>query len=217
MTDLSKAFDCILYDFLIAKLHAYGADMKFLRFLYSYLNGKKQRGKFNDKYSSLEEILFEVLQGSILGHLLFNIFNSDLFLILNNKEIASYADDNTRYCSYKNFENVIICSESTADDLFTWFNNNGMKANADKCHLLLIAKEKLKANISNYIIINSDKEKLIAVAVDNHLKFESHIKNLCSKANQELYTLSSLSSYTSLNQRRMIMQSFFMHQFGYCL
>ena len=61
-------------------------------------------------------------------------------------------------------------------DLFTWFNNNGMKANADKCHLLLSTKEKLKANISNYKIMSGDKEKLVGVTIDNHLKFESHIK-----------------------------------------
>ena len=67
LTDLSKAFDCILHDLLIAKLHAYGVDMKSLRFLYSYLNGRRQRVKINDKYSSFEEILFGVPQGSILG------------------------------------------------------------------------------------------------------------------------------------------------------
>ena len=51
-----------------------------------------------------------------------------------------------------------------------------MKADADKCHLFLSTKEKLKANISNYTIINSDKEKLLGVTIDNHQKRESHIK-----------------------------------------
>ena len=101
LTYLSKAFDCIFHDLLIAKLHAYGVDMKPLKFLYSYLNGRKKRVKINDKYSSFEEILFGVPQGSVLGPLLFNIFVSDLLLILNNIEIASYADDNTSYCSSK--------------------------------------------------------------------------------------------------------------------
>ena len=51
-----------------------------------------------------------------------------------------------------------------------------MKANANKCHLLLSTKEKLKPNKSNYTIMNSDKEKLLGVTIDNHLKFESNIK-----------------------------------------
>ena len=145
-----------------------------------------------------EEILFGVPQGSIIGSLLFNIFINDLFLILNNIEIASYADDNTPYCSYKNFGDVITCLEKTANNLFTWFNNNGMKANAEKCHLLLSTKEKRKINISNYAIINSDKEKLLRVTINNHLKFESHLKNVGSKASQKVYALSRVSSYMSL-------------------
>ena len=48
----------------------------------------------------------------------------------------------TPYCSYTIlFLHVITCLERTVEDLFTWFNTNGMKANADKCHLLLSAKE----------------------------------------------------------------------------
>ena len=68
-----------------------------------------------------------------------------------------------------------------------------MKANADWFHLLLSTKEELKANISYYTIMNSDKEKLLGVTIGNHLKFESHIKNLCSKASQKLYALSRVS------------------------
>ena len=45
LTDLLKDFDCILHYLFIAKLNAYGVDMKSLRFLYSYLNGRKQRVK----------------------------------------------------------------------------------------------------------------------------------------------------------------------------
>ena len=59
LTTLSKAFECVLH-MLIAKSQSYGVDMKSLRFLYSYLNGRKQRVKINDKYSPFEEILFGV-------------------------------------------------------------------------------------------------------------------------------------------------------------
>ena len=71
--------------------------MSSLRFVHSYLKNCMQRTKINSEYSSWEEIMFGIPQGSILGPLLFNIFLSDLLLVMENINIASYADDNTPY------------------------------------------------------------------------------------------------------------------------
>ena len=71
--------------------------MSSLRFVHSYLKNCMQGTKINSEYSSWEEIMFGIPQGSILGPLLFNIFLSDLLLVMENINIASYADDNTPY------------------------------------------------------------------------------------------------------------------------
>ena len=71
MMDLSKAFDCIPHDIMIAKLCAYGFSKESLKFIYSYLKGRNQRVKINLSYNSWKEILNGVPQGSILGLLLF--------------------------------------------------------------------------------------------------------------------------------------------------
>lgn len=55
-----------------------------------------------------------------------------------------------------------------------------MEANANKCHFLVSTEEKLNANIPNYIVTNSDKEKLLGVTIGNLLKFETRIKNTCA-------------------------------------
>ena len=65
--DLSKAFNCLSHDLLIAKLHAYGLDLASLKILQDYLTNRKQRTKVDSFYSSWEKILSGVPQGSILG------------------------------------------------------------------------------------------------------------------------------------------------------
>ena len=97
LTDLSKAFDCISHDLLIAKLDAYGFDKPALMFVYDYLKNRVQRTKVDGAYSTWRELLNGVPQGSILGPLLFNIFINDIFWFVDKTKIANYADDNTTY------------------------------------------------------------------------------------------------------------------------
>ena len=77
LTDLSKAFDCLPHDLIIAKLNSYGFNLTALNLIHNYLTKRKQRTKINHSYSVWEAILFRVPQGSILGPILFNIFLSD--------------------------------------------------------------------------------------------------------------------------------------------
>ena len=100
LTDLSKAFDCLPHDLLVAKLCTYGFDLKSVTLVHSYLTGRKQRVKIDHIYSSWEETFFGVPQGSILGPLLFKMFVCDLFDFMDdNVNIGSYADDTIPYIS----------------------------------------------------------------------------------------------------------------------
>ena len=97
LTDLSKAFDCFPHDLIIAKLNSYGFNLRALNLIHNYLTKRKQRTKINQLYSSWQDMLSGVPQGSILGPILLNIFLSDMFLIVDDVDIVNYADDNTIY------------------------------------------------------------------------------------------------------------------------
>ena len=79
LTDLSKLFDCLSHELLLAKRHAYGFSVAALRLIQSYLTNRRQRTKINMSFISREKIVFEAPQGSILGPLLFKIFLCDFF------------------------------------------------------------------------------------------------------------------------------------------
>ena len=125
--------------------------MTALKIIHDYLSNRKQWTTINSLYSSWHEILLGVPQGSILGPLLFNIFLIDLFFIVENIDIAGYADDNTLYIRAININEVIHCLEKATHTLFKSFSDSLMKSNADKCHLLVSTNDTVNIKIGIFI------------------------------------------------------------------
>ena len=217
LTDLSKAFDCLVHDLLIAKLEAYGLDYNSLKLIYSYLSNRFQRVRVNSSYNSWSEIIFGVPQGSILGPLLFNIYLADLFVICDKSNIANYADDNSPYACAGDECSVIVQLQNDSKALLRWFANNGLKANPDKFHLILSnPDDKYAIDIHDFKVVNSKCETLLGVKIDNNLSFEEHVTDLCNKASAKLHALSRVANYMKTEQRRIVMKYFINSQFGYC-
>ena len=176
MTGLSKAFNCLPHDLLIAKLHDYGIKKRSLNLLFSYLKNRKQRVRLNNTYCEWIGILFGVPQGSILGPLLFNIFLCDLFLFLHDIPVANYGDDNTPNCTSLKISDVLIKLEDVAETLLQWFKYNRIKVNPEKYHLIINnAKESFQIKTANETVSNSKYEKLLGVKVDHELNFNEHV------------------------------------------
>ena len=129
LMDLSKAFDCIKQDLLIANLAAYEFDSHASRIVFSYLNERKQRKKIHNSYSPYPNIACEVRQGSILAPLLFNINICDMFFEKDKCDIASYAGDNTPHTYESDLCTALSKLKNCTDSLFAWFKENLMKPN----------------------------------------------------------------------------------------
>ena len=208
LTDISKAFDCLSHELLIAKLEAYGFSTSALKLIHSYLSERKQRTKINASYSSWHDILSGVPQGSILGPLLFNIFLCDMFLMLENADFASYADDNTPYTTGENIKEVVTKLKKETLSLFKWFSDNQMKANPDKCHLLINRDCKQEIEISNISIKNSKYEKLLGITIDQKMNFNMHVVDLCKKASRKMHVLSRITPYMNLSKNGWFLMLF---------
>ena len=87
-----------------------------------------------------------------------------------------------------------------------------MKANKDKCHLIVSSNEHVSMKLDNIEIENSNCKRLLGVKIDSKLNFKDHLDGIIKKASR----LISYCPYMNIEKRRLLMNSFFASQFNYC-
>ena len=128
--DISKTFDCLPHELFLAKLHAYGVDLKSLKLLQDYISNWTPKVKLDSILSSCLKILLGVAQGSVLGPLVFNIFLNDMLWFVEKTDIYSFVDDNTVYNCAKSINDVMENLQSGLKISLKCFKDNQVTANS---------------------------------------------------------------------------------------
>ena len=135
--------------------------------------------------------------------------------MMRNTNFASYADDNTPYVSADTIDEVIKRLETASVKLFKWLADNQMKANRDKCHLIVSKNENISMHIAPFKIKNTNCEKFLGIKVDSRLSFNEHLDGII-KASSKINALSRITPFTNISKKRILMNSFFNSKINYC-
>ena len=218
LMDLSKAYDCLPHDLIIAKLEPYGLDTNSLRFIFDYLSSREQRTKIGSAYSNWSKVLRGIPQGSILGPLLFNIFINDIFFFIEKSEICNFADDNTLYSCDRNLLRIKENLTFDMKNIFLWFRANSLKANAGKFQFMILNRKNHRTQrmvINSIAVKESNEVILLGITIDNKLAFKKHIENLCRTAQYKLHALTRIRKYLTLDKAILLGNTFISSQFNY--
>ncbi|CAB3379847.1 Hypothetical predicted protein [Cloeon dipterum] len=185
--DWAKAFDRVPHQRLLSKLQHHGIDGEILGWMENFLVGRSQFVRIGGARSEPCEVTSGVIQGSVLGPLLFNIYVSDLPAALNTN-LVQYADDCTVF-------RVVSCQDDDElqEDLALvdiWCTNNGMQLNAKKCVAMDISRARQlwtpQYTIGGVALDYVCTQRLLGVHISRDLRWNHHVDVQRKKAARTL-------------------------------
>ena len=194
--DFAKAFDRIPHLRLIDRISAIGVSGSVLRWLDNFLNDRRQRVRVGTTVSELQNVTSGIVQGSVLGPTLFNIFINNIDTSVKNSKILKYADDIRIYLSSSKESAALQELRSQVqydiDSLSAWAEDSGMTFNVSKCFQVSFGlpphKDHLLYNVNGDTlshILNSSFNDL-GLTVSSPLTFNNHVNEVTNKAFQRL-------------------------------
>ena len=113
---------------------------------------------------------------------------------MSDTDFASYADDNSPYVAADTIDEVIKRLETASVKLFKWFANNQMKANQNKCHVIVCKNENISMQIGPFQIKNFNCDQLLGMKVNSILNLNEHLDGIIKKASRKINALSRITT-----------------------
>ena len=221
--DLSKAFDCVDHEILVDKLKRLNMSPSVISWFESYLSGRSQSVKLDDKISKDLPLNVGVPQGSILGPLLFIIYTSDLpSCIPPNCNLFMYADDSTLTCSSSSINEVERSLNVALDRIHNWCVRNKLRLNSNKTKCMIIGTRQkisdaeLNVYIADKLIIKEKCCKCLGVIIDDTLSWGPHVEYVRKAVSSKLGMLNRIRDCVTQNSLLTLFISLVMPTLEYC-
>src|SRR6266404_836841 len=224
--DISKAFDCIDFNIIKAKLNRMGFRGIVNDLVFNYLTNRKQYVHINNCNSNLLNTSYGVRQGSILGPLLFLLYINDLPDVLTDCKMIMYADDVVLWYSDCNLNNIGNIMNSEMKLVHNWYNENKLIINLKKSNFMVFHSNKkiMPPDVSPIFLGEHALErvftvKYLGIYIQHNLLWSYHIKKLITKVAAYVGMISKIRHFFS--QKILVMYYYsFIHSsisYGSCV
>jgi Reverse transcriptase (RNA-dependent DNA polymerase) len=205
--DLSKAFDVVDHEILLSKLYAYGIRGNSFHWIKSFLKDRKQyvhisiieKGKEINYISDEKIINHSVIQGSLLGPILFLLYINDLPLHIDDSvHPVGYADDSNFKVTGPNNTLLTTNIKDLISEVKNYFNQNGLKLNVDKTEIIQFQNIRNKNIRVQNIECQNDKitvahhTKFLGIIIDENLRWCEHIDYISKKLSSTIFAIKEL-------------------------
>ena len=221
LIDLKSAFDTVNHDILLEKLELYGIRGFVLDWFRTYLCDRKFKVSVNDISSSTRTVNIGIPQGSILGPLLFIIYNNDLPSISDKISTTLFADDTNFSVSHSNYDILVNTLNNELSKILDWTVANRLTINYSKTEAMLFSNRKNAINFENRVSLNGiplnyvNSARFLGVMIDNNLNFKSHIDNLVNKVSKLAGILYKIKDCFPISTKLMYYNSFVLPHLTY--
>ena len=230
LLDLSSAFDTIDHTILLDRLNGYyGISELALSWFKSYLSGRTPSVKVGSTLSHPVTLQYGVLQGSVLGPILFSIYTNPISSIIQSHRSINYhfyANDTQLYISLSraNFSHCIQTLQNCLNDIQNFMFTNKLKLNPDKTEFILIGSKNTRKQLLSHFPINilgnqvspAQSVKNLGVVFDSNFTFADHLSQVIRSTRVHARDLYRICQLLDLKTSVLLANALVSSRLDYC-